>query len=99
HMISIRDWSSDVCSSDLQPVADGIINRDDGTSLRIHALLAPPSESGTCLSIRVLRQRNTTLDDLVDNHTVTRDIAELLRAMVSRLEERRVGIECISSYS
>lgn len=68
---------------DAQPFADGRINRDDGTSLRIHALLAPPSESGTCLSIRVLRQSNTTLDDLVDNHTVTRDIAELLRAMVS----------------
>src|SRR5699024_7680543 len=47
---------------DAQPFADGRINRDDGTSLRIHALLAPPSESGTCISIRVLRQSNTTLD-------------------------------------
>ena len=68
---------------DAQPFADGRINRDDGTSLRIHALLAPPSESGTCLSIRVLRQTNTSLDDLVDNRTLTRESAELLRAMIA----------------
>ncbi|WP_233189793.1 TadA family conjugal transfer-associated ATPase [Corynebacterium sp. J010B-136] len=68
---------------DAQPFADGRINRDDGTSLRIHALLAPPSESGTCLSIRVLRQTNTSLDDLVDNRTLTRESAELLRTMIA----------------
>lgn len=68
---------------DAQPFADGRINRDDGTSLRIHALLAPPSESGTCLSIRVLRQSKTTLNDLVDNRTVTGESAELLRAMIA----------------
>src|SRR5699024_12775606 len=63
---------------DAQPFADGRINRDDGTSLRIHALLAPPSETGTCISIRVLRQSNTTLDDLVANNTITSAIAETL---------------------
>ncbi|MGO2652240.1 TadA family conjugal transfer-associated ATPase [Corynebacterium casei] len=68
---------------DAQPFADGRINRDDGTSLRIHALLAPPSDSGTCLSIRVLRQSNTTLNDLVDNQTVTSESAELLRGMIA----------------
>lgn len=67
---------------DAQPFADGRVNRDDGTSLRIHALLAPPSESGTCLSIRVLRQSNTTLNDLVDNQTVTGESAEIGRAHV-----------------
>lgn len=67
---------------DAQPFADGRINRDDGTSLRIHALLAPPSESGTCISIRVLRQSNTTLDDLVANNTITSAIAETLRALI-----------------
>src|SRR5699024_6236460 len=67
---------------DAQPFADGRINRDDGTSLRIHALLAPPSEPGTCISIRVLRQSNTTLDDLVANNTITSGIAAKLRAII-----------------
>src|SRR5699024_12829842 len=65
-----------------QSCVDCRINRDDGTSLRIHALLAPPSESGTCISIRVLRQSNNTLDDLVANNTITSAIAETLRALI-----------------
>lgn len=68
---------------DAQPFADGRINRDDGTSLRIHALLAPPSESGTCLSIRVLRQSNASLSELIANDTITEEAAELLRAMIA----------------
>ena len=75
---------------DAQPFADCRIYRDDGTSLRIHALLAPPSESGTCISIRVLRQSNTTLDDLVANNTITSAIAETLRALIkARLSDRK----------
>lgn len=68
---------------DAQPFADGRIERADGTSLRIHALLAPPSEVGTCISIRVLRQAQTTLDDLVAGATVPADIAGVLRDMVA----------------
>ncbi|QNE88775.1 TadA family conjugal transfer-associated ATPase [Corynebacterium incognita] len=69
---------------DAQPFADGRLHRDDGTSLRIHALLAPPAENGTCLSIRVLRQATTSLPDLVAGGTIPADIAELLRAMVAQ---------------
>ncbi len=67
---------------DAQPFADGRLLRDDGTVVRFHALLAPPSADHTCLSLRVLRQATTTLDELVSSGTVTAEVAELLRAIV-----------------
>lgn len=67
---------------DAQPFADGRLLREDGTVIRFHALLAPPSADHTCLSLRVLRQATTTLDELVSSGTVTAEIAELLRAVV-----------------
>lgn len=67
---------------DAQPFADGRLTRDDGSIIRLHALLSPPSAQHTCLSLRVLRQATTTLDELVARHTLTDDIAELLRGVV-----------------
>lgn len=69
---------------DAQPFADGRLLRDDGSVIRFHALLAPPSADHTCLSLRVLRQATTTLEELVACGTVTAGIAELLRAVVRR---------------
>lgn len=68
---------------DAQPFVDGRITREDGTSLRIHAVLSPPADSGTCLSVRVLRQAQTSLADLQDNATLSPDAASLLRAMIA----------------
>ncbi|MCS5478308.1 TadA family conjugal transfer-associated ATPase [Corynebacterium sp. YIM 101645] len=67
---------------DAQPFADGRLSRDDGSIIRIHALLAPPSAGHTCLSLRVLRQATTTLEQLVTWDTVSAEIAELLRGVV-----------------
>lgn len=67
---------------DAHPYADGRIARSDGTAVRLHALLSPPSESGTCLSLRVLRQATTSLSDLQRNGTMPEEIAQLLRAMI-----------------
>lgn len=72
---------------DAQPYADGRLDRDDGSAVRIHAVLAPPAVGGTCLSVRVLRQAQTSLDALVAGGSVPRDIGERLR----RLVERRVS--------
>ena len=69
---------------DAQPFANGRIPRDDGTSLRIHAMLAPPAGNGTCLSVRVLRQHAATLKALAANDTISPAIARVLRAMVDK---------------
>ena len=65
----------------------GAGDRDDASAGRIHAVLAPPAVGGTCLSVRVLRQAQTSLDALVAGGSVPREIGERLR----RLVERRVS--------
>lgn len=67
---------------DAQPFADGRITRDDGSVLRIHAVLAPLAESGTCISVRVLRQARLSLDDLIQSGTIPEDIAPALRNII-----------------
>lgn len=69
---------------DAQPFADGRITRDDGSVLRIHAVLAPLAESGTCISVRVLRQARLSLDDLIQSGTVPEDIAPALRNIINQ---------------
>lgn len=71
---------------DAQPFADGRLTRDDGSIIRVHAILAPLSESGTCISLRVLRQAKLSLDDLVSGETMTEQMAGVLRQLVG---ERR----------
>ncbi|UIZ92323.1 TadA family conjugal transfer-associated ATPase [Corynebacterium sp. CNCTC7651] len=69
---------------DAHPFCDGHITRPDGTLLRFHAMLAPTSQPGTCLSLRVLRTATASLEDLVARGSVDEERAELLRAMVAR---------------
>lgn len=69
---------------DAQPFADGRITRDDGSVLRIHGVLAPLAESGTCISVRVLRQARLSLDDLINSGTVPEDIAPALRNIIKQ---------------
>ena len=54
----------------------------DGT--RLHAVLPPVSGSGTCLSLRILRRRAYSLDDLDALGTVPGESGALLRALVRR---------------
>lgn len=67
---------------DAQPFADGRLHRADGSQIRVHALLSPPAEDGTCLSLRILRQAVTTLPQLVSRGTLSEEMAQVLRAMV-----------------
>ena len=53
----------------------------DGT--RFHAVLAPVSARGTCLSLRVPRRRAFTMDELVDEGSVPPEGAGLLRRVVA----------------
>lgn len=49
---------------DARPFADGHLSRDDGTVLRFHAVLSPTANCGTCMSLRVLRSKTATLDQI-----------------------------------
>lgn len=69
---------------DAQPFADGRLARGDGTALRLHALLAPPSAGGTCISLRVLRQAQTSLEQLVASGSIAKEVEPLLRAIVEK---------------
>lgn len=73
---------------DAQPFADGRIIRDDGTVIRVHAVLAPPSDSGTLLSLRVLRQARFSIDALVNSGTLD----ETAACRVSELVEARASM-------
>ncbi|WP_157237058.1 TadA family conjugal transfer-associated ATPase [Promicromonospora sukumoe] len=54
----------------------------DGT--RLHAVLEPLAESGALISLRVLRTRAFTIDELVVGRALPRQWAGLLRALVRR---------------
>ncbi|MFI2488346.1 TadA family conjugal transfer-associated ATPase [Promicromonospora kroppenstedtii] len=54
----------------------------DGT--RLHAVLEPLAESGALISLRVLRTRAFTVDELVAGRALPRQWAGLLRALVLR---------------
>src|SRR5438445_7556540 len=74
-----RDWSSDVCSSDLRAVAAALGHRAP-------ALVADDARAALALAERA---RAAGLGTVV---VLTRDPADLVREL--RSEERRVGKEC-----
>ncbi|MGB9376843.1 MAG: TadA family conjugal transfer-associated ATPase [Mycobacteriales bacterium] len=61
-----------------QPWVD--VRLPDGT--RMHAVLPPVAGRGPYLSLRVLRQRAFTVDELIEAGTLDPDSADLLRAIV-----------------
>lgn len=65
---------------DACPVADGRL--PDGT--RLHAVLAPPAQGCTVLSLRTLRQQAFTLDELVAAGSVAPSLAPVLAGLVAR---------------
>lgn len=64
---------------DASPFVDGRLA--DGT--RLHAVLAPVSEPGTCISLRVPARRNFSLEDCVQSGSLPVEGADLLRSMVA----------------
>lgn len=69
---------------DAHPFADGHLTRDDGTVLRFHAVLAPTSHCGTCISLRVLRSKTATLDQLLVSGGVDEERKALLEGVVDK---------------
>lgn len=67
---------------DAQPFCDGHLTRDDGSLVRFHAILGTIAHAGTCISLRVLRNTTTTLDELIARGTLDAPRAEALRRVV-----------------
>ncbi|WP_240643802.1 ATPase, T2SS/T4P/T4SS family [Antribacter gilvus] len=65
---------------DAAPTVDARL--PDGT--RLHAVLEPVAQAGAVVSLRVLRPRAFTLDELVTLRTVPPEWTGLLRALVAR---------------
>ena len=65
---------------DAAPFVDGRL--PDGT--RLHAVLAPVAEPGTCVSVRVPARRSFALEGLVSAGSLPPDGAGVLRALVAR---------------
>lgn len=65
---------------DASPFVDGRLP----SGVRLHAVLAPVSEPGTCISLRVPAARCFSLADLVDEGSLQADGSQLLRAVVDR---------------
>lgn len=69
---------------DARPFADGHLSREDGTLVRFHAVLPPTSAAGTCISLRVLRSKTSTLDQLEAAGAVDEERARVLRGIVDK---------------
>lgn len=70
---------------DAQPWVDGRLPGTPGSDfgVRLHAVLAPVSQAGTCLSLRVLRPATQGLDALLRTGTLTPESHRLLTSVVS----------------
>src|SRR3546814_11102341 len=89
----ISDWSSDVCSSDLERVTAA-----GGTGLAIKADLT--DEDAVEDMVRQVEARFGSLDLLFNNAAGGRSAGPIHHTPVtqlSRSEERRVGKECVST--
>lgn len=69
---------------DAQPWADGHIPGGvGGSGVRVHAVLAPPSATGTQVSLRVLRPARRGLAELCDAELFPPELLPLLRRIVT----------------
>ncbi|SEK51022.1 TadA family conjugal transfer-associated ATPase [Rhodococcus maanshanensis] len=79
---------------DAQPWVDGRLPAAAGSGfgVRLHAVLAPLAQGGTCVSLRVLRPATQGLDALCSGGTVPAEARELLvRIVAARLAFLVVG--------
>lgn len=70
---------------DAQPWVDGRLPGTPGANfgVRLHAVLSPVAQAGTCLSLRVLRPATQGLDALKRSGTLTDESHDLLRRIVA----------------
>src|SRR3546814_12330945 len=90
----ISDWSSDVCSSDLQCLLDA----HDAEGRAIKSVASPIRCPGEAPLARAAPAMGAHTDELLAQAGYTPDqIASLRKTAVLRSEERRVGKECVST--
>src|SRR3712207_7568676 len=81
-----RDWSSDVCSSDLHVESAGVSDSPQvGDEVTVRAFVSLGSLTPDDVEVQLVYGRVSPSDTLTD--------------VVSRSEERRVGKECRSRWS
>ncbi|MDO5099081.1 MAG: TadA family conjugal transfer-associated ATPase [Corynebacterium sp.] len=66
-----------------QCFANGYLLRPDGTTVRVHAILSPPAQAGTCISLRVLRHADARLETLIAKRGINSETAANLSQLVS----------------
>jgi len=65
-----------------QPWVDGQLISTGQLTVRLHAVLPPIADGGTCLSLRVLRPATQNLAALTDSGAIAPDAAALLRDII-----------------
>src|SRR3546814_1063977 len=102
----ISDWSSDVCSSDLALVEDGIPLRhiDEGTNVPMYRTSIQTQPAGPFRGPLVVSMRPLKPADAIRAVQITSRFPSVHGAPVHigkpdmiRSEERRVGKECVST--
>ncbi len=68
---------------DAQPWVDGQLHGYGAFTVRLHAVLPPVAEAGTCLSLRVLRPATQDLASLTASGAIAPDAATLIDQVVS----------------
>src|SRR5204862_6017668 len=92
HTRSLRDWSSDVCSSDLRQVVVAGGGGDSGPGDHDLAIGGPCMKDSDCPTGRYCSAQ-TCVDCLMDGHCPSGKLCNPT-SHVCRSEERRVGKEC-----
>src|SRR3546814_14432770 len=87
----ISDWSSDVCSSDLEEDARLLSFLDEG----FDAIVATSPQFMTALGIKTDYDKLNDYTDAQNQRVLAMEEAQL--AEMKRSEERRVGKECVST--
>src|SRR5204863_3066383 len=93
HTSSLRDWSSDVCSSDLSSRC-----RSPWTGSSSVQSLYPPLRALRAFAIQLAIAREHQFFGVVTSHTLQADGMGRLPALGIRSEERRVGKEWRSRW-
>src|SRR5207249_9227823 len=93
HTRSKRDWSSDVCSSDLHAFDVLLISVDRRHEIEVALKLQNLMVINLPEARRLMATASTTTP-LVVSHGLAQRKAEAIRRQLQRSEERRVGKEC-----
>src|SRR5699024_11339122 len=92
HTRSKRDWSADVCSSDLT-IALSILSTDE-SHFSFNSFIVIPSASKDSFSLPIISCNSAKKRTSTIVHLLLRWNSLFIRRLFFRSEERRVGKEC-----